>query len=56
LRDLGLLGAVCGKIKRTTVPAAVAARPGDLIERNFPVPAPNMLWVADKSYVATWSG
>src|SRR4051812_3696074 len=54
--ELGLFGAVRGRTKRTTVPADVAARPGDLVERNFRAPAPNMLWVADLTYVATWSG
>lgn len=56
MAELGLSGAVRGKTKRTTVPADVAARPGDLVERNFRAPAPNMLWVADLTYVATWSG
>ncbi len=56
MRELGLHGAVRGKTKRTTVPADVAARPGDLVERNFTAPAPNRLWVADLTYVATWSG
>jgi transposase InsO family protein len=54
--ELGLFGAVRGKTKRTTVPADVAARPGDLVERNFRAPAPNMLWVANLTYVAIWSG
>ncbi|GAA3179879.1 hypothetical protein GCM10010531_37380 [Blastococcus jejuensis] len=56
MRELGLVGAVRGKIKRTTVPADVAARPGDLVERDFTASAPNRLWVADLTYVATWSG
>jgi putative transposase len=56
MRQLGLAGAVRGKVKRTTVPAEVAARPGDLVERGFTAPAPNRLWVADLTYVATWSG
>ena len=56
MRELGLSGAVRGRTKRTTVPADVAARPGDLVERQFRAPAPNMLWVADLTYVATWSG
>ena len=56
MRELGLFGAVRGKAKRTTVPAEVAARPGDLVERVFRAPAPNRLWVADLTYVATWSG
>ena len=56
MRELGLTGAVRGKVKRTTVPADVAARPGDLVDRIFSAPAPNRLWVADLTYVATWSG
>jgi putative transposase len=56
MRELGLAGAVRGKVKRTTVPAEVAARPGDLVDRTFSAPAPNRLWVADLTYVATWSG
>ena len=56
MRADGLTGAVRGKTRRTTVPAAVAARPGDLLERDFTAPAPNRRWVADITYVATWSG
>jgi putative transposase len=56
MRDLGLVGAVRGKTKRTTVPGDVAARPGDLVERNFSATAPDRLWVADLTYVPTWSG
>jgi putative transposase len=47
MRELHLAGAVRGKVKRTTVPADVAARPGDLVDRTFSAPAPNRLWVAD---------
>jgi putative transposase len=56
MSELGLSGVVRGKAKRTTWPAAAAARPGDLVERRFTAPAPNRLWVADLTYVATWSG
>jgi putative transposase len=56
MRDLGLAGAVRGRTRRTTVPADVAARPGDLVERDFSASAPNRLWVADMTYVATWAG
>jgi putative transposase len=56
MRDLGLAGAVRGKKARTTVPADVAARPADLVDRSFTAPAPNRLWVADLTYVSTWSG
>lgn len=30
--------------------------PGDLVNRAFTAPAPRCLWVADITYVATWSG
>ncbi len=57
MRELGLFGAVRGKVKRTTIAApTVQARPEDLVERRFRAPAPNRLWVADLTYVATWSG
>jgi putative transposase len=50
MRGLGLAGAVRGRTRRTTVPGEVAARTGDLVERNFTAPAPNRLWVADLTY------
>jgi len=56
MRELGIAGVVRGKVKRTTWPAVVAARPADLVERRFSAPAPNRLWVADLTYIATWSG
>jgi putative transposase len=55
MRELGLQGVVRGKSWSTTI-AEGAPRPVDLVERNFTVPAPNRLWVADLSYVRTWSG
>lgn len=33
-----------------------AERPKDLVNRDFTAPAPRRLWVADVTYVATWSG
>lgn len=56
MRDLGLRGVVRGKPKFTTIAGAEADRPRDLVERNFTAPAPNRLWVADLTYVRTWSG
>ncbi len=56
MNELGLAGAVRGKAWRTTVPSAAAKRPADLVERNFKATAPNRLWVADITYVSTWSG
>jgi putative transposase len=54
--DLELSGVVRGKKKRTTIPAELSPRPADLVERNFTAAAPNRLWVADLTYVSTWSG
>ena len=56
MRELGLRGAVRGRPRRTTVADAAAERPRDLVERRFSAPAPNRLWVADITYVRTWSG
>jgi putative transposase len=56
MRQLGIRGVVRGKPRRTTTPAATADRPADLVGRDFSAPAPNRLWVADLTYVATWAG
>jgi putative transposase len=56
MRAEGLAGVVRGKARRTTVPAELTTRPGDLLERDFTAPAPNRRWVADITYVATWTG
>jgi putative transposase len=56
MRQMGLVGAVRGRKPRTTVPAEVAARPADLVDRNFTAERPNQLWVADLTYVTTWAG
>ena len=54
--ELHLRGVRRGKPHRTTTPEAAAARPADLVERDFSAGRPNQLWVADLTYVATWSG
>ena len=56
MRELGLAGARRGKRVRTTVPAGDAARPADLVRRQFSPAAPDRLWVADFTYVPTWTG
>jgi putative transposase len=56
MRDLGLRGVVRGRRITTTIPDALAARPRDLVERDFRATRPNQLWVADLTYVATWRG
>ena len=56
MRGLSLVGAVRGKTKRTTIPSELSPRPADLVERVFAAAAPNRLWVADITYVSTWTG
>jgi putative transposase len=56
MAELGLAGARRGRRHRTTVADAAAARPADLVQRSFSPPAPNRTWVADFTYVPTWSG
>lgn len=56
MRSLGIQGIRRGRFKVTTRQDKKATRPIDLVDRNFTVAAPNRLWVADFTYVATWSG
>ena len=56
MRELGLRGAVRGKPVRTTFADDTADRPRDLVDRKFTAAGPNRLWVADLTYVRTWSG
>jgi len=57
MRNMGLRGAVRGRaFKVTTTVDKSAARPPDLVHREFTATRPNQLWVADITYVATWSG
>ena len=56
MRRDGLVGAVRGRIQRTTIPDPAAERARDLVRRDFAPLAPDRLWVADLTYVATWSG
>ncbi len=54
--ELGLAGAVRGKVKRTTISDPKTPKPLDLVDRNFRPLAPDRLWVADFTYCSTWSG
>jgi putative transposase len=56
VRGLGVSGAVRGKLKRTTIADPGAPQAADLVRRRFNPSAPNVLWVANVTYVSTWSG
>lgn len=56
MRHLGIAGVRRGKHCTTTIPDEAAAKPLDLVQRVFSAERPNQLWVADITYVATWSG
>ncbi|MDI5973978.1 IS3 family transposase [Streptomyces sp. SL13] len=56
MAELGLEGVIRGRRRRTTVPEPSAPRPPDLVDRDFTASRPDQLWVADMTYVRTWSG
>ena len=56
MKELGLEGIIRGKKHRTTIPDKSQECPLDKVNRQFREPAPNMLWVSDFTYVATWQG
>lgn len=56
MKTLGLEGARRGTKKRTTIADPQGYRADDLVQRRFNPAAPNTLWVADVTYVSTWSG
>jgi putative transposase len=45
-----------GSKHKTTIADDSHPRYPDLVDRNFCAPAPNRLWVADFTYVPTWTG
>ena len=53
---MGLAGVIRGKPVRTTISDRSAPCPRDHVNRQFRVPAPDMLWISDFTYVATWAG
>jgi transposase InsO family protein len=56
MRTMGLQGIIRGKPIRTTISDKTAPCPLDRVNRHFCAPAPNMLWLSDFTYVATWQG
>jgi putative transposase len=56
MKVMGLQGAVRGKPVRTTVSDKAVPCPLDRVNRQVRAPQPNVLWVSDFTYVATWTG
>ncbi len=54
--DIGLRGVQRGRRQFTTIVDDTAARPADLVDRQFVAERPNQLWLADITYVSTWQG
>jgi putative transposase len=52
----GLRGATLRKYVVTTSSDPLAPKPIDLVERKFQATKPDQLWVADITYIPTWSG
>lgn len=53
MKQVGIRGAVRGKVAKTTIPDTSAPCPRDKVNRVFRAPAPNLLWVSDFTYVST---
>jgi putative transposase len=56
MQAAGLQGVSRRRRPRTTLRAVGAQPAPDLVERDFGMTAPDRLWVADITYVPTWSG
>lgn len=56
MKKMALQGVIRGKRVRTTVSDKAVPCPLDHVNRRFRAPRPNALWVADFTYVATWTG
>src|SRR5260370_42696535 len=53
---MGLQGVIRGKSVKTTISDRAAPCPWDHVNRQFKAPRPNVLWLSDFTYVATWTG
>ncbi|WP_162177350.1 IS3 family transposase, partial [Actinotalea ferrariae] len=56
MRELGLVGVRRGARKRPADTDVRQTRPADLVDRHFARLRTDQLWVADFTYVWTWSG
>lgn len=56
MRKMGIFGVIRGAKTRTTIPDKKGPCPLDHVNRGFKASRPNVLWVSDFTYVATWTG
>ena len=56
MKDIGIEGVIRGKRPRMTITDKALSCPLDRVNRQFHASAPNVLWVSDFTYVATWQG
>jgi putative transposase len=56
MKKMALQGVIRGGRVRTTVSDRATPCPLDHVNRRFRAPRPNVLWVSDFTYVATWTG
>ena len=56
MKAAGLKGVSRRRFVRTTIRDQRVGPAADLVDRNFHADAPNLLWVADITYVPTWAG
>ena len=56
MRQTGISGLVPKKRSRTTVRVPGVRVADDLVQRDFRPAAPNVLWVADLTYLRSWEG
>ncbi len=56
MRQAGISGLLNKKRGRTTIKVPGVRVADDLVERRFTAPAPNVLWIADVTYLRTWEG
>ena len=56
MREAGISGLAARKRGRTTIRVPGVRVADDLVERRFRPEAPNVLWIADITYLRTWEG
>ena len=56
MRQAALSGLVARKRGRTTIHVPGVRVADDLVERRFALDEPDVLWVADITYLRTWEG